>query len=176
MNIHAMQEFIFRVVPMLILVGFTLTMVYLFIRQENRRRQQELKLKHSSELVRLRFQAYERLILLIERLNPEALVLREQRHTMNAFQFQSHLLKIIRKEFEHNISMQLYVSSDVWQKIKAAREGLLRLINTTASETSSKAPALELGRKIIEQSGNDLNLYFNDAINEIKKEMREYYG
>ena len=121
-------------------------------------------------------QAYERLILLLERLNPESLVLREQRHTLTSMQFQSHLLKMIRQEFDHNLAMQLYVTPNTWDKVKAAREGLIRLINTTANNIKPEAPALELGRFLIENMGRDLNLYFYDAIATIKKEMNEFYG
>jgi hypothetical protein len=155
---------------------FALVLIYLFITQENRRRQHEIRVKESTELLRLRMQAYERLILLLERLYPESLVLREQRHTMTSVQFQSHLLKMIRQEFDHNLAMQLYVSTNTWDKIKAAREGLIRLINTTANNIKPEAPALELGRFLIESMGGDLNLYFNDAIATIKKEMNEFYG
>jgi hypothetical protein len=162
--------------PSIVMMAFTLIMVFVFIRQENKRRGQEIRIKESTELMRLRMQAYERLILLLERLNPESLVIREQSHSMTSLQFQNHLLKIVRHEFDHNLSMQLYVSPSVWEKVKAAKEGLVRLINTTANDIKKEAPALELGRFMIENTGRDLNLYFNDAIGAIRKEMREYYG
>lgn len=162
--------------PSIATMVFALVLIYLFITQENRRRQHEIRVKESTELLRLRMQAYERLILLLERLTPESLVLREQRHSMTSIQFQSHLLKMIRHEFDHNLAMQLYVSPNTWDKVKAAREGLIRLINTTASNIKPEAPALELGRFLIENMGGDLNLYFNDAIATIKKEMNEFYG
>lgn len=162
--------------PSIATMVFALVLIYLFITQENRRRQQEIRVKESTELLRLRMQAYERLILLLERLNPESLVLREQRHTLTSMQFQSHLLKMIRQEFDHNLAMQLYVTPNTWDKVKAAREGLIRLINTTANNIKPEAPALELGRFLIENMGRDLNLYFYDAIATIKKEMNEFYG
>ncbi len=162
--------------PTLLTMLFTLTLVVLFLRQENKRRKFEIRVKEGSELLRLRIQAYERLILLMERLNPESLVLREQQHSWTSVQFQTHLLKIIRREFDHNLAMQLYVSDKSWNKVKAAREGLIRLINTTASRIDVNAPALELGRFLIENMGGELILYFNEAINAIKDEMNEYYG
>ena len=163
-------------IPSIATMLFTLALVYLFIRQENKRRRQEIRIKESTELLRLRMQAYERLILLLERLNPESLVLREQRHSMTSVQLQAHLLKMIRHEFDHNLAMQLYVSPTTWNKVKAAREGLIRLINTTAKDIKPEARALELGRSLIENMGNDLNLYFTDAVVTIKKEMNEFYG
>ncbi|TCO06920.1 DUF7935 family protein [Natronoflexus pectinivorans] len=162
--------------PSVIVVVFTLILIYLFMNQENRRRHQEIRVKESSEMFKLRMQAYERLTLLLERLNPESLILREQRHDLSALQFQTHLLKIIRTEFDHNLTMQIYVTIPTWEKVKAAKEGLVRLINTTANNIDKKAPALELGRFLIENTGRDLNLYFNDAIASIRKEMNDLYG
>ncbi len=171
-----MNQTVLILLPSLLTMAFTLILIYLFIRQENRRRHQEIRLKESSEMFRLRMQAYERLTLLLERLNPESLVLREQRHDMTALQFQKHLLKIIRHEFDHNLTMQLYVTYPTWEKVKATREGLVRLINTTAGRIDANAPALELGRFLIEDVGKDLNLYFNDALSSIQREMNELYG
>ena len=171
-----MKETFHILLPSLITMLLLMIFVVLFFRQENRRRLHEIRVKEGQEMLRLRMQAYERLILLLERLNPESLVLREQKHTMTSLQFQNHLLKIIRHEFDHNLTMQLYVENSTWEKVKAAREGLIRLINTTANNIKADAPALELGRFLIENVGRDLNLYFNDAIATIKKEMNMMYG
>ena len=163
-------------IPSVVIMIFALVLIYLFINQENKRRRQEIRIKEGTELLRLRMQAYERLILLIERLSPESLVLREKRNNMTTVQFHTHLLKIIRREFDHNLAMQLYVSTACWNKIKAAREKLIRLINTTAKDIKPEAPSLELGRQLIENTGEDVNLYLKDAIVTIKNEMNDYYG
>ena len=171
-----MEETFKILLPSILTMLLLLVIIFLFFRQENKRRRHEARLKDGQEMLKLRLQAYERLILLLERLKPESLVLREQNHAMTSVQFQNHLLKITRHEYEHNLAMQLYIDNPTWEKVKAARDGLVKLINTTASNIKPDAPALELGRFLIENTGADLNLYFNDAIASIKKEMNIYYG
>ncbi len=139
--------------PLLIVVIFTLLLVSWFLNHESRRRRQEFLLQHSRELLRYRLQAYERFALLLERITPEALVLREQEQNMTVFQLQNRLLKTIRAEFNHNLAMQIYLPPKNMDLIKQAREEVVRLINTISSEIPPNVPAIELGRRIIEQAG-----------------------
>ncbi len=171
-----MSQFLINTLPVILVMIFTITLVIVFMKQETRRRQLEIRSKEGAELMRQRILAYERLTLLLERLHPEALVLREQKKNMTSIMFQQHLLKVIRSEFDHNLSMQIYVSDRTWAKIKSTREGLVRLVNSTAANTDPNAPAIVLGHSLIESSGGDLTHYFRNSIKAIKSEMNEFYG
>lgn len=171
-----MKELAPYFLPVFCTMAFAIVLTILFLRQENKKCRHELRLNESLELMRLRFQAYERLILLMERLKPEALVLREQKRGLTTLQFQTLLLKIIRQEFDHNIAMQLYVDDKTWTRVKAAKEALVKLINTTATGIANNASALELSRQIIEGAGGETILYFNNAIAAIREEMNKLYG
>ncbi|MGQ1948296.1 DUF7935 family protein [Geofilum sp. OHC36d9] len=170
-----MTDYTMFVLALLAIMVFTLLLVSFFLRQETRRRQLEIRYKDGVELMKHRLQAYERLTLLLERLSPEALILREQRHDLSGVSFHQHLLRVIRNEFDHNMAMQVYVNASTWEKIKSAREALVRLINSTAAGLDPKAPALELGRLIIENSGGELIQIFRSAIAAIRDEMSNYY-
>jgi len=159
-----------------IIAIFTLFMVHFYMKQDFQRRRLEILANDQAEILKLRFQAYERLTLLLERLNPESLVLREQRHDLKCLAFHTLLLKLIRQEFNHNLAMQIYVSIPTWEKIKQARESLIKLVNQAAGSCKSDAPALDLGRIIIEESGVETNYRFTDALNAIKKEIELYYA
>jgi len=163
------------IIAVLVIAGVSILMVHLFIRQDYKRRRLEVLANESADIMKLRFQAYERLTLLLERLAPESLVLREQRHDMNCLAFHTLLLKTIRQEFNHNLAMQIYVSIPTWEKIKTARESLIKLVNKAVTSTKPDAKALELGRYIIEEAGAETNFYFTDALNEIKREIELYY-
>jgi len=67
-------------------------------------------------------QAYERLILLMERITPDNLIMRIDSTGMNTNEFHLELLSNIRAEFDHNISQQLYVSDLVWQDVYNAKK------------------------------------------------------
>jgi hypothetical protein len=170
-----MTDYTMFVVALLAVMVFVLLLVSFFMRQETRRRQLELRYKDGVELMRHRLQAYERLTLLLERLSPEALILREQRRDLTGVSFHQHLLRVIRDEFDHNMAMQLYVNQSTWEKIKSARGALVRLINSAAAGLDPKAPALELGRLVIENSGGDVIHFFRNAIAAIRDEMSNYY-
>jgi hypothetical protein len=159
-----------------IIAGFSLFMVYFFLSHDYKRRRLEILAKDNAEILKLRFQAYERLTLLLERLMPESLILREQRHDMDCQAFHSLLLRTIRQEFNHNLAMQVYVTIPTWEKVLIAREKLMKLINTSASRSKPDMPALLLGKTIIEEANPEVTYHFNDALKSIKSEIESYYS
>lgn len=171
-----MMEFLTSFLPLFLVMAFTITIVIVFMRQETRRRLLEIRSREGADLIRQRMLAYERLTLLLERLHPEALVLREQKKNMTSVMLHQHLLKVIRSEFDHNLSMQIYVNNRTWKQIKSTREALVRLINSTAANTDPNAPAIVLGHSLIENAGGELVHYFRNSIKAIKDEMNELYG
>jgi hypothetical protein len=120
----------------------------------------------------LRLQAYERLILLMERIMPPQVVNRMIQPGLSAFQFQKVLIQGIREEYEHNVAQQLYISREGWLLVRAAKEELIRLINTTAAEAGADSPAGEMAKILLERwakmDENPLQL----AIDRLKDEAR----
>ncbi|HRI29274.1 MAG TPA: hypothetical protein PK239_12960 [Chitinophagales bacterium] len=109
-------------------------------------RRMELNSKRAQDLLPVRFQAYERLALLLERMHPQALIMRVRDESMTAPEMQMALITTIRAEFEHNITQQIYVSTEVWAMIRAATEEMISIINQLAAKLPTEA------------SGNDLSL------------------
>lgn len=75
-----------------------------------------------SVVLPLRLQAYERMALFLERIDPNQLVMRIHTTGLTVSQEQNLLLTAIRSEFEHNLSQQIYISDAVWEKICDANE------------------------------------------------------
>lgn len=140
---------------------------------ENARKQRDLefRISNSSKVTPIRLQAYERLAMLLERISPQSLLLRESPHDYTAADYHQHLLSSIRKEFEHNYSQQIYVSPLLWETIRRAREELTGIINKSAEQVENNAPALQLSKKIIENYIEDENQSVVMAMNELKKEI-----
>ncbi len=123
-----------------------------FFAQEIKKRQiNMLEEKHKVSLP-LRMQAYERIILLLERISPRNLIIRVHDHKMSAAQFHGTLIRAIRDEFDHNLSQQLYVSSKAWEMVKNAKEEIISQINTSAGQLGEKATSTDLSKKILEVS------------------------
>lgn len=93
----------------------------------------EIKLENQKITLPLKLQAYERCILYLERIAPSAILVRVATPNMNTQQLQSALSTTVRTEFEHNLSQQVYISAAAWEKLKIAKEEILKYINTSIS-------------------------------------------
>lgn len=108
-------------------------------------------------LMSLKLLAYERVILLIERLKPDSLIPRTLTSGLKSKEYQLLLINEIRKEFEYNLSQQLYLSENSWELIVRYKDHIITIINTAAAEFDSQHTATDLARKILEYYiGSDL--------------------
>ncbi len=116
----------------------------------------------NKELLPLRLQALERMTLFIERINPTNLLLRLHTPGMTAKQMQILVLEDIRAEYQHNVTQQLYLSSEAWSIVKRVKDDTVTLINTSINELPEGSSAVELSKIVfaklesLEQSPYDL--------------------
>lgn len=156
-----------------------LIMAYLvldrFFRNAERKRYFEMKKEAAKTLDPIRLTAYERLALLLERLNPENLVVRVQTPGMTAQMLHLALITTIREEFDHNVTQQIYVSNNAWLMVRGAKENLLQFVNTIASQMPDNVPALELGKIIIEKYNESEGANpIEAALEGLKQEVRSF--
>lgn len=98
----------------------------------------------------LKLQAYERLILFLERISPNSLLVRVQQGSVSAQMLHLELLVTIRSEFEHNLSQQLYVSDDAWSSVCTAKDEVLEIVNEAFRIVGPSASGVQLSTKIFE--------------------------
>lgn len=122
-----------------------------FLENEQKKMLLELKFNSKSLVTPLRIQAYERLALFLERIDPNQLILRLNNPELSAGQFKSLLLATIRAEYDHNLSQQIFVSSEVWERIIQVKEETIKLVNLCAGKLSPDAKSFDLAALIIEQ-------------------------
>ena len=146
-----------------------------FIDNDNRKKLIEIKTNNQALINPIRLQAYERIILLLERISPGSLIMRVAQPNMTAFQFQTALIQTIRDEFEHNLSQQIYISSNAWELTRNAKEEMIKLVNIAASRLNDNATATDLGSIIFELSMQKNKLPLNQAIEFTKKEVRQLF-
>jgi hypothetical protein len=123
-----------------------------FFKQENLRRQLRLMEDKQRISLPLRLQAYERVVMFLERISPGNLVMRVHKPNLSVKKFQQLLIQSIRDEYDHNLSQQLYLSIEAWEKVKGAKEEMVRQINTSAAKLSEEATSTDLSQKILEMS------------------------
>jgi len=141
-------------------------------RMENEERKETRK-KNADIILPIRLQAYERLILFLERIHPHQLIVRHNNPAFSSFQFQTILIKSIRDEYEHNLSQQLYVSSKAWSKVQQAKEECIKQINFAASKLDSQAKASDLGALVINGFSELPTSPIQDAIKQLKAEVQK---
>lgn len=122
-------------------------------------------------LMPLKLQAYERIILYLERIRPPGLIQRVSRAEMNSVQLQSVLVRTIRDEFEYNLSQQLYLSHRSWELVTNAKEETIKLIHSASGEVQDGASSQELIKAVLDQMVKDEKHPVDFAIDEIRKEF-----
>ncbi len=145
-----------------------------FFQEEIKLRRQEIKSLNQNITGPLRVQAYERMILFLERIAPDSLVLRMHKSDMNARQLHGEVLRGIRSEYEHNLSQQVYLSIGAWKMILTAKEETAKLVNLTM-DSNPAATGLQLGQEIIENASKLKRLPTEVAIEYLKKEFADNF-
>jgi hypothetical protein len=98
----------------------------------------------------LQLQAYERLILLTDRIALPNLIARVNTPGLSARDMQSLLTHSIRQEFEHNITQQIYVSTEAWGVVRDYKEQNLMIVNQVASFLPEEATGTDLNRSLLD--------------------------
>ena len=123
----------------------------------------------------VRLQAYERMTLFLERISPQNLLVRLNDSSIPARDFHQLLLQEIRNEFNHNVSQQVYMSHEVWEMIRNAKEDLILTINEAAGEVPADGASIELSKKVFEKVMNKPVDLISHAIVELKKEIQRSF-
>lgn len=142
-----------------------------FFDNEQRKLLTKYKTDNSKLITPVRLQAYERMILYLERISLNNLVMRTYTSGMSATKLQAEMLKIIRNEFDHNVSQQLYIKTKTWELIKSAREENVKVINSCVGQLNDDSSGLELSQFILELVGRAEKLPTDVAIEALKIDL-----
>jgi len=171
----AFIEFIKILVPASVVLYAAYLLVRAFIQKELDLKRLEVRSKSIELVLPNRLQAYERMTLFLERVSPQNLLVRLNISGMPSREFHQLLLSEIRNEYNHNVAQQVYISENVWNLIKNAKEDLILSINDAAGEMSMESTSLDLSRKIFEKSINKQVDPIAHALVELKKEIQQTF-
>jgi hypothetical protein len=138
-------------------------------------KQLDMKMKNQESFTPIRLQAYERLVVYLERITPSNMVMRIHKNGMSARMVQTEFLKSIRQEYDHNIAQQIYISNAGWELIKSAKEEMIKLVNASAAKVGDNAEGIELCKVLLEITMNVDKLPTQIALDYIKKEIRQSF-
>ncbi|QIE58172.1 hypothetical protein G5B37_00910 [Rasiella rasia] len=140
---------------------------------EEGRRRYLIQKEAQNKILPTRLQSYERLTLLLERIDPNSLLLRIKPFSDSTDQYEKLLVDTIEKEFEHNVTQQIYVTPECWNLISAAKNATIHIIRQAAMHeqgTSSDALREYLLRHFMEEITPS-----QKALAYIKKEVAELF-
>ncbi len=160
--------------------GLTVFFVaWFFIREHlsnsNRRELLEVKKEQLKQTLPLQLQAYERIVIFIERINPANILIRLHVPGTTARELQNQVLADIRAEYQHNITQQIYLSDQAWQVVKRLKEDTISLIKNGADGLPPETSSVELSKAILTHlSKLEVNPY-DAGIGLVKNELQRFF-
>tara|TARA_R110002049_G_scaffold309170_3_gene517859 strand:+ start:5031 stop:5549 length:519 start_codon:yes stop_codon:yes gene_type:complete len=120
----------------------------------------------------IRLQAYERMALFLERIAIPSLVVRVAPIGADKDAYENLLIKNIEKEFDHNLSQQIYISDDCWNIIKTAKSATIQMIRKAGMSEADSSDKL---REDILNETMDKQSPSTTALSYVKKEIGELW-
>jgi RNase H-fold protein (predicted Holliday junction resolvase) len=109
-------------------------------------------------------QAYERMALFLERINPSNLLIRVTPFSSDKNQYENLIIEHINQEYEHNITQQIYVTDECWTIIMTAKNTTIQNIRKTNMnekvDSANKLREVILSDLLDSQSPSTLALAF----------------
>ncbi len=157
----------------------TLAVGYSFIKSDLKHyldlRDAELKKDDRKQLLPLRLQAHERLIIFIERINPSNLFVRLHEQGIPVTALQAVILNDIRSEYQHNVTQQLYVGAETWEVVKKLKDDTLAMVNNAVNGLSEGSMGVDLSRMILQHMAGLEDNPYDLTVNLIKKDVHQLF-
>jgi hypothetical protein len=162
-------------IPAILVASVAYSIIKKHLERDYKLRLLELRQKSAEVVTPIRLQAYERVVLLLERITPSNLLLRVSGSGHTAAEYHRILLTEIRNEFNHNMSQQVYMTEQSWQQVRHAREEVVNLINKSYQGLGEKAKGTELAKRILESVLNNEIDPTARAISYLKQEIGQVF-
>jgi hypothetical protein len=159
-------------------IGIVYIAFYLFkpyLDKSNSLQLLDLKKAINSQTLPLRLQAYERLVLFTDRINPSNLLIRLNGNGYSAAELHSLIVADIRSEYQHNVTQQIYVSDRAWAVTKRIKEDTLSVVNNAVKALPETATGLDLGKIIINHLSRLEENPYDIATNLIRKDLEDLF-
>ncbi len=178
MDIWQIITYLFPALVVLIAVWIVVHQIY---KNEEQKRLWELKKLSQKEISPTRMRAYERLTLVLERTQPEALIMGLNERlastgtnlaSMSIMTMQQDLLRTVRMEFDHNMSQQIYVSDETWAKVIGARDEMAAFISAMAIQLPPESTSMDYAKVLMTAYRNNGETPHQMALDALKEEAR----
>ena len=140
---------------------------------EEGRRRYLIQKEAQNKMLPIRLQAYERLTLFLERIDPTKLLVRVSPFTDNVEKYEELLIKNIEQEYNHNLAQQIYVSQECWNLVNAAKNATIHVIRQGAMH-KKEAEANKMREWLLQNFMEEITPS-QKALIYLRKEVSELY-
>jgi hypothetical protein len=134
----------------------------------------QARITSNKETLPLKLQAYERLALFCNRISIPNLILRLRTPEMTGKSLANAMLIAIQQELDHNVSQQVYISEQLWNILKLAKNHTVNSINTVGSALDEEATSSDFVDRMFEYLNSDEDNPLDTAASAIRKEVSTY--
>jgi hypothetical protein len=159
--------------PAIITGGVAFGLLHKFFKNEENKRKFELLRENQRLGLPIRLQAYERIVLFLERINPINLMMRVEPNSLDPQSYATLLVHTIQTEYEHNIAQQIYFTQESWEIILKAKNSIITQIRRFSIEGEVKSGE-ELRTKLL-QEFTQTESASAVAISFIKEELKRVF-
>lgn len=159
--------------PALITGGVAYFLFHSFFKNEENSRRFELLKENQKQALPIRLQAYERMVLFLERINPTQLLLRVAPPNTSKEDYATFLIHSIQTEYEHNLTQQIYLTSKTWDIINKAKNCTAQMIRLKSME--EEILSAEKLREAILIALTESEAPSNIAISYLKEELKTVF-
>lgn len=135
----------------------------------------EFKKSISAQTLPLKLQAYERMVLLIERINPSNMLVRLNGPAYTAAELHNLIVTEVRDEFQHNISQQIYISNNAWAVVKRLKDDTLSIATNAVKGLPEDATGMELSKTILNHLSRLEDNPYDIGTNLIRKDLEDIF-
>ncbi len=164
------------ILPLIVLLIAIMIILNHFAKREKLKLKFDVIKANNKLTTPVKLQAYERIILFLERIRPDALALRLTKPKMTSKQIQMQMLSSVRNEFNHNLSQQLYLSDETWSAVVYAKEQVTRMINFAGTKVDPKTVSQAFTAVLIEMYNDADTKPIETAVDIVKKEAAQFFG
>jgi|JI6StandDraft_1071083.scaffolds.fasta_scaffold166764_2 hypothetical protein len=172
MDASKLLEILAYTLPALI----TGTVAYYFFdlhtKNEEGRRRFLLNKEAQKDALPLRLQAFERMVLFLERINPTKLLIRLTPFSSDKNDYENYVIAQIEQEFEHNLSQQIYMSDECWTIIVTAKNATIQMIRK--ANMSERVDSADKLREVILSDLMEKATPSSAALSFLKNEVKEF--
>ncbi len=169
-------EILKYILPLIVLLISVMVILNHFAKKDKMKLKYDVIKANNKLVTPVRLQAYERIILFLERIRPDTLALRLTKHNMSAKEMQMLMLLTVREEFSHNLSQQLYLTDETWAAVVYAKEQITRLINLAGTKVDPKSKSTVITAFLIEQYNDIDTKPIENTISKVKREAAQFFG